>query len=167
MPHKKNPDVFELLRAKCNKLQGTPAQIALIVNNLPSGYFRDLQLVKELFLPSFEEMSDCLEIATLALQNMSVNENILDDSRYDYLFSVEEVNKQVLAGIPFREAYKQVGELIEKGEFKPEKEVSHTHEGSIGNLCLDKILENKNKTLKKFKFEELDSAIGQLINEID
>ena len=167
MPHKKNPDVFELIRAKCNKLQGIPGQIMLIVNNLPSGYFRDLQVVKELFLPAFEEINGCLEIASLALQNMSVNEHILDDKKYDYLFSVEEVNKRVLQGVPFREAYKQVGELIESGKFKPEKEVKHTHEGSIGNLCLDKIDDKKNQILLKFKFNELDEAIHQLINRKD
>ena len=164
MPHKKNPDVFELIRAKCNKLQGIPGQINLIINNLPSGYFRDLQIVKELFIPAFEEMKSCINIATLALQNMVVNENILNDEKYDYLFSVEEVNNRVLQGVPFREAYKQVGELIEKGEFKPKKKVNHTHEGSIGNLYLDRISENKNEILKKFKFDEIDRAIGQLFN---
>ena len=164
MPHKKNPDVFELIRAKCNKLQGIPGQINLIINNLPSGYFRDLQIVKELFIPAFEEMKSCINIATLALQNMVVNENILNDEKYDYLFSVEEVNNRVLQGVPFREAYKQVGELIEKGEFKPKKKVNHTHEGSIGNLYLERISENKNEILKKFKFDEIDRAIGQLFN---
>src|SRR5680860_243163 len=152
MPHKKNPDFFELIRARCNKLQGVPNQISLIINNLPSGYFRDLQMVKEVFLPSFKEMTDCLTIATLALENMTVRENILEDSKYDYLFSVEEVNKLVLQGVPFREAYKQVGEQIEKGNFKPEKNVVHTHEGSLGNLCLDKILDAKKKILKGFNF---------------
>ncbi len=165
MPHKKNPDVFELLRAKCNKLQGIPNQILLLTNNLPSGYFRDLQIVKELFLPAFNEMKSCLDIASLALQNITINKHILEDPRYDYLFSVEEVNKRVLDGIPFREAYKQVGELIEKGQFKPEKVVKHTHEGSIGNLCLEKISENKNHILKKFGFEELDLVIEKLLNK--
>ncbi len=167
MPHKKNPDVFELIRAKCNKLQGIPMQITLIINNLPSGYFRDLQVVKELFLPAFEEINGCIEITTLALQNMMVNEHILKDVKYDYLFSVEEVNKRVLQGIPFREAYKQVGELIEKGEFTFEKEVKHTHEGSIGNLCLEKILESKNQVLNSFGFDELDCAIAKLLNVND
>jgi argininosuccinate lyase len=163
MPHKKNPDVFELIRAKCNKLQGIPNQISLMTNNLPSGYFRDLQIVKEVFLPSFKELNDCLNIASLALGNMSVKENILDDSKYDFLFSVEEVNKLVLQGVPFREAYKLVGEQIETGQFHPEKEVKHTHEGSIGNLCLDKIAEFKNEKVKSFQFEKVEIAINQLL----
>ncbi|TNF45396.1 MAG: argininosuccinate lyase [Bacteroidetes bacterium] len=163
MPHKKNPDVFELIRAKCNKLQGIPNQVSLMTNNLPSGYFRDLQIVKEVFLPSFKELNDCLNIAALALVNMSVKENILEDSKYDFLFSVEEVNKLVLRGVPFREAYKIVGEQIEAGKFHPEKEVKHTHEGSIGNLCLDKIAEFKNEKIKDFQFEKVEEAINQLL----
>jgi argininosuccinate lyase len=163
MPHKKNPDVFELIRAKCNKLQGIPNQISLMTNNLPSGYFRDLQSVKEVFLPSFKELNDCLNIASLALENMLVKENILDDSKYDFLFSVEEVNKLVLQGVPFREAYKIVGEQIETGQFHPEKEVKHTHEGSIGNLCLDKIAEFKNEKVRSFQFEKVEKAINQLL----
>lgn len=164
MPHKKNPDVFELTRARCNKLQGIPAQIGLIINNLPSGYFRDLQMVKEVFLPSFKELNDCLKIAGLALKNMSVNKNILNDPKYDYIFSVEEVNKLVLQGVPFREAYKIVGEQIEKGNFKPEKTVNHIHEGSIGNLALDKIKSKKDETLKSFNFKSLQKAKQQLLN---
>ena len=163
MPHKKNPDVFELIRARCNKIQGVPTQISLIINNLPSGYFRDLQMVKEVFLPSFKEINDCLNIASLALKNISVNENILEDNKYDYLFSVEEVNKLVLQGIPFREAYRRVGEKIENGEFKPEKEVIHNHEGSIGNLCLDKISEKKEEILNGFDFNKIDEAIQKLL----
>jgi argininosuccinate lyase len=163
MPHKKNPDVFELIRAKCNKLQGIPNQISLMTNNLPSGYFRDLQSVKEVFLPSFKELNDCLNIASLALENMLVKENIIDDSKYDFLFSVEEVNKLVLQGVPFREAYKIVGEQIETGQFHPEKEVKHTHEGSIGNLCLDKIAEFKNEKVRSFQFEKVEKAINQLL----
>lgn len=163
MPHKKNPDVFELVRARCNKLQGVPNQISLIINNLPSGYFRDLQMVKEVFLPSFKEMSDCLNIAKLALENITVSENILENTKYNFLFSVEEVNKLVLQGIPFREAYKTIGMLIESGKFIPEKAVKHTHEGSIGNLCLDKILESKVKIIDQFNFSAVEKAVSQLL----
>ncbi len=163
MPHKKNPDVFELTRARCNKLQGIPAQIALIINNLPVGYFRDLQMVKEVFLPSFKEMNDCLNIVGLAVQNMSVNDNILEDEKYNYLFSVEEVNKMVLQGIPFREAYKQVGEQIENGKFNPDKKVKHVHAGSIGNLCLRDIANKKNTAIKSFNFEKIEDAKAQLL----
>lgn len=164
MPHKKNPDVFELVRSRCNKLQGIPAQISLMTNNLPSGYFRDLQLVKEVFLPSFKEINDCLNISSLALENMSVNPSILSNSMYDYLFSVEEVNKLVLQGMPFRDAYKKVGEQINTGNFKPERQVKHTHEGSIGNLCLDKISEHKQKIVGQFCFAETQKAIVKLLN---
>lgn len=163
MPHKKNPDVFELLRARCNKIQGVPAQIIHIINNLPSGYFRDLQMVKEVFLPLFKEVNDCLQIAGLALKNMSVNKNILDDARYDFLFSVEEVNALVLKGIPFREAYKIVGEKIEKGEFIPDKNIQHTHEGSIGNLCLDEIRIKKQNAVSQFDFEQIKEAKQRLL----
>lgn len=163
MPHKKNPDVFELIRARCNKLQGVSGQISLIINNLPSGYFRDLQMVKEVFLPSFKEINDCFKVATLAINNMSVNESILEDSKYNYLFSVEEVNKLVLQGIPFREAYKQVGEQIENNSFHPVKEVSHTHEGSVGNLCLEQISVKKEEVLKDFNFEKVEKAVSQLL----
>lgn len=163
MPHKKNPDVFELIRARSNKLQGVSGQISMIINNLPSGYFRDLQMVKELFLPSFKEMNDSLKIATLALQNMKVNENILDDPKYNYLFSVEAVNKLVLQGVPFREAYKQVGAEIESGNFQPEKTVSHSHEGSVGNLCIDKISESKTAVLKNFNFSKVEKALNGLL----
>ncbi len=163
MPHKKNPDVFELVRAKCNKLQGVPNQISLIINNLPSGYFRDLQIVKEVFLPSFKELNDCLNIATLAIENMTVKENILDDPKYDLIFSVETVNNLVLQGIPFREAYQKVGEQIEAGNFKPEKEVKHTHGGSIGNLMLDKISDYKREKIEGFNFDEIESAINRLL----
>lgn len=167
MPHKKNPDVFELVRARCNKIQGVPNQITLIINNLPSGYFRDLQMVKEIFLPAFGEVNDCINIAAFALDKMSVNPEILDDSRYNYLFSVEEVNKLVLQGIPFREAYKQVGQQIESGNFNPEKTVNHSHEGSIGNLCLNSIREYKNSIIKGFDFEATELAINKLLADVD
>ena len=133
MPHKKNPDVFELTRAKCNKLQALPYQITLIANNLPSGYFRDLQIIKELFLPSFDELEECLDMVDLMISQIAVNEHILDDKRYDYMFSVEEVNRRVQTGTPFRDAYKQVGLEIEAGKFSPDKHIRHTHEGSIAN----------------------------------
>ena len=163
MPHKKNPDVFELIRGKCNKIQGVPQQIALIINNLPSGYFRDLQTVKEIFIPLFTELHDCLAIANLALEKLQVNENILEDPKYDYLFSVEKVNKLVLEGIPFREAYRMVAEKIEAGEFHPEKIVNHSHEGSIGNLCLDKIKTKKTEIIENFEFEKIKTALKKLI----
>ncbi len=164
MPHKKNPDVFELIRGKCNKIQGVPQQISLVINNLPSGYFRDLQTVKELFIPLFTELHDCLSVANLALKKMQVTENILDDSKYDYLFSVEEVNKLVLDGIPFREAYLLVAKKIEAGEFQPERTVKHTHEGSIGNLCLDKINAKKEAVIQNFNFKKINGAIKKLID---
>lgn len=141
MPHKKNPDVFELIRGKCNKLQALPYEFTLITNNLPSGYHRDLQLLKEGLIPSFSTLKSCLEMLTYSLKNIQVKTNIVDDERYLYLFSVEEVNKLVLNGTPFRDAYKIVGENIQNGNFNPNKSVNHTHKGSIGNLCLDEIVE--------------------------
>jgi argininosuccinate lyase len=163
MPHKKNPDVFELIRAKCNKIQGLPNQITMVTNNLPAGYFRDYQILKELFLPVFPELSDCVKITGLAIDNIKVNENILEDEKYEYLFSVEEVNKLVLNGIPFREAYKIVGKAISNGEFKPVKKIKHTHEGSIGNLCLNKIGEKKDEVVSKFNFKKIENSINQLL----
>ena len=162
MPHKKNPDVFELIRGKCNKIQGVPGQINTVINNLPSGYFRDLQVVKEVFLPVFEELNDCISVAGLALEKMEVNKNILEDRKYDYLFSVEEVNRLVLEGVPFREAYKIVGEKIENDEYIPEKKVAHTHEGSIGNLCLDKIAQKKSEIIKSYNLQKIEKALNQL-----
>ena len=164
MPHKKNPDVFELTRAKCNKIQGLPQQITLISNNLPSGYFRDLQIIKEVFLPAFDELKDCLRLATHMLRELKVNEHILDDERYALMFSVEEVNRRVLAGVPFRDAYKQVGLEIEAGEFKPDKQVAHTHEGSIGNLCNDRIAQLMQTVVKGFDFERMNNAEKQLLH---
>ena len=139
MPHKKNPDVFELLRAKCNRLQALPTDIILIMNNLPCGYFRDLQIIKELFLPAFGELKECIKMATYIIKRIEVNEKILDDSRYDAMFSVEEVNRLAAEGMPFRDAYKKVGLDIEAGTFTPDKNIKHTHEGSIGNLCNEQI----------------------------
>ena len=152
MPHKKNPDVFELTRAKCNKLQGLPQQIILISNNLPSGYFRDLQIIKEVFLPAFDELKDCLRMVTHMMREVKVNEHILDDDKYSLLFSVEEVNRRVLAGMPFRDAYKQVGLDIEAGKFIPSKSVNHTHEGSIGNLCNESITAMMRSVIGSFSF---------------
>ena len=164
MPHKKNPDGFELTRAKCNKLQAMPQQIMLIMNNLPSGYFRDLQIIKEIFLPAFEELRDCLQMTTYIISKIQVNEHILDDARYDLMFSVEEVNRRAASGTPFRDAYKQVGLEIEAGQFVPVKEVQHTHEGSIGNLCNDRIAALMEEVLKDFHFERMTQAEQKLIS---
>ena len=164
MPHKKNPDVFELTRAKCNKTQGLPQQITLICNNLPSGYFRDLQIIKELFLPAFDELKDCLRMATHMLRELKVNEHILDDERYALMFSVEEVNRRVVAGVPFRDAYKQVGLEIEAGQFQPDKTVNHTHEGSIGNLCNTQIETMMQAVIAGFGFERMNQAEEKLIH---
>lgn len=144
MPHKKNPDVFELIRGKCNKLQALPYEFTLITNNLPSGYHRDLQLLKEGLIPSFSTLKACLEMLTYSLKNIQVKEDILEDEKYLYLFSVEEVNNLVQEGIPFRDAYKIVGKNIQEGSFKPNRKVKHTHKGSISNLCLDEIVKKKN-----------------------
>lgn len=164
MPHKKNPDVFELTRAKCNKLQGLPQQIILISNNLPSGYFRDLQIIKEVFLPAFDELKDCLRMVTHMLREVKVNEHILDDDKYSLLFSVEEVNRRVLAGMPFRDAYKQVGLDIEADKFIPSKSVNHTHEGSIGNLCNESITAMMRSVIGSFSFERMNEAEKKLIH---
>ena len=164
MPHKKNPDVFELTRAKCNKLQGLPQQIILISNNLPSGYFRDLQIIKEVFLPAFDELKDCLRMVTHMMREVKVNEHILDDDKYSLLFSVEEVNRRVLAGMPFRDAYKQVGLDIEAGKFIPSKSVNHTHEGSIGNLCNESITAMMRSVIGSFSFERMNEAEKKLIH---
>ena len=158
MPHKKNPDVFELTRAKCNTLQGIPQQIALICNNLPSGYFRDLQIIKELFLPSFDELKDCLRMVTLMMREIKINEHILDDPKYSLLFSVEKVNRLVMDGVPFRDAYKKVGMDIEAGTFTADQTVRHTHEGSTGNLCNEKIEQLMQQTIEGFQFEKVDRA---------
>ena len=162
MPHKKNPDVFELTRAKCNKLQALPQQVMLIMNNLPSGYFRDLQIIKEVFLPAFEELKDCLTMTAYIINKMQVNENILDDPRYDLMFSVEEVNRLAAAGMPFRDAYRKVGLDIEAGTFTPVKEVHHTHAGSIGNLCNKEIAALMQDILADFHFEKVEEAEKKL-----
>lgn len=163
MPHKKNPDVFELTRAKCNTLQGMPQQIALICNNLPSGYFRDLQIIKELFLPSFDELNDCLRMVTLMMREIKINEHILDDPKYSLLFSVEKVNRLVMDGVPFRDAYKKVGMDVEAGTFTTDQTVRHTHEGSMGNLCNEKIEQLMQQTIEGFQFEKVDRAEKALL----
>ena len=163
MPHKKNPDVFELIRAKSNKLQALPQQITLIMNNLPSGYFRDLQIIKEEFLPAFGELKDCLRMAAYIINRMEVNEHILDDKRYDLMFSVEEVNRLAAAGMPFRDAYKKVGLDIEAGRFTPDKNIHHTHEGSIGNLCNDRISALMDTILEGFTFKKAEQAEKNLL----
>ena len=156
MPHKKNPDVFELTRAKCNKIQGLP--------NLPSGYFRDLQIIKELFLPSFEELEDCLRMVTHMMREIKVNEHILDDEKYTLMFSVEEVNRLVLSGMPFRDAYKQVGLAIEAGQFVANKDIHHTHEGSAGNLCTEAIAKLMRQVVEGFDFDKVNAAEEALLN---
>lgn len=166
MPHKKNPDVFELIRAKSNKLQTLPEQIILIMNNLPCGYFRDLQIIKEVFLPAFKELEDCLQMTAYIINRMEVNEHILDNSLYDNIFSVEEVNRLVYEGVPFRDAYKKVGLEIQAGKFVPNKDIHHTHEGSIGNLCNDKIGAYMQGIKAGFHFETMENAERKLLENV-
>lgn len=163
MPHKKNPDVFELIRAKCNKLQGLPAQITLIMNNLPVGYFRDLQIIKEVFLPAFDELKDCLRMAAYIINKMEVNRSILDNPMYDPMFSVEEVNRLAAAGMPFRDAYRKVGMEIEEGTYKADHNIHHTHEGSMGNLCNDRIAEFMKGVYDGFGFSRAEEAEKELL----
>lgn len=164
MPHKKNPDVFELTRAKCNKLQALPMEITLITNNLPSGYFRDLQLIKENFLPAFDSIIDIINMVNTMLAQVKVNTEVATDPRYKLMYSVEEVNRRVAEGTPFRDSYKQVGLEIEAGNFEPRYDISHTHEGSIGNLCNDKIAKLFNDTLAQFDFDTYHKAFDKLLN---
>ena len=163
MPHKKNPDVFELIRAKCNKIQALPQQVMMIMNNLPVGYFRDLQIIKEVFLPAFDELADCLQMAAYIINKIEVNEHILDNPMYDPIFSVEEVNRLAAAGMPFRDAYKKVGLEIEAGTFHADHNIHHTHEGSIGNLCNNEINALMNNVLKGFNFERMTEAEKKLL----
>lgn len=163
MPHKKNPDVFELLRAKCNRLQALPNDILLIMNNLPVGYFRDLQIIKELFLPAFESLKECIGMATYIIERIEVNKDILADSRYDAMFSVEEVNRLATEGMPFRDAYKKVGLDIEAGNFTPCKEIHHTHEGSIGNLCNKEICALMENIYSSMDFDKANKAEEALL----
>jgi argininosuccinate lyase len=163
MPHKKNPDVFELVRAHSNRIKALPNEIMMMTTNLPSGYHRDLQLLKEHLFPAFQTLKDCLAMASLMLSNISIKENILEDEKYSHLFSVEEVNKLVLQGVPFRDAYKQVGIAIEEGKFTNTTDLNHIHEGSIGNLCNDRIETMMRQTLAGFDFEKIHAAIGLLL----
>lgn len=165
MPHKKNPDVFELIRAKCNKIMALPNEIMLITANLASGYHRDLQIIKESFLPVFAEIKDCLAITDYSLQQIRVQQNILDQEKYRYLFSVEVVNQMVLEGMTFRDAYKKIGEDIEAGQFEPSRDIQHQHEGSIGNLCNDKIETLMQSTLKGFSFDKIEAALAALLSD--
>ena len=163
MPHKRNPDVFELIRAKSNRLQALPQQVTLIMNNLPVGYFRDLQIIKEVFLPAFDDLKDCLQMAAYIINKIEVNEHILDNPMYDPMFSVEEVNRLAANGMPFRDAYKKVGLDIEAGNFVPDKNIHHTHEGSIGNLMNDEIQQLFNSILSDFHFERMEEAEKALL----
>ena len=163
MPHKKNPDVFELIRAKSNKLQALPQQVMLIMNNLPVGYFRDLQIIKEVFLPAFDELKDCLQMTAYIINRMEVNEHILDNPIYDPMFSVEEVNRLAAEGMPFRDAYKTVGLAIEAGTFKADRQLHHTHEGSIGNLCNDRIEKLMQEHVAGFGFARVEAAERKLL----
>ena len=163
MPHKKNPDVFELLRGKCNKLQALPTEISMLLINLPSGYHRDLQLLKENLFPAFDELQNCLQMMAFMVQQVQVKENILEDEKYQYLFSVDAVNALVLEGMPFRDAYKKVGADIEAGTFAPTAEATHTHEGSIGKLCNAEIANQMEKALEQFNFERVQAAYNNLL----
>ncbi|QQL48668.1 argininosuccinate lyase [Mucilaginibacter ginkgonis] len=163
MPHKKNPDVWEIMRGRCNRLQALPNDVAMMTTNLPSGYHREMQLLKELLFPAFSEIKSCLQMADFMLQNIAVKTDILSDAKYDYLFSVDEVNRLALNGTPFRDAYKQVGLAIEEGQFNPVKKVDHTHEGSVGNLMNDCIVANMDKMLDSFNFRRVNEAIEKLV----
>jgi len=163
MPHKKNPDVFELLRGKCNRLQALPTEIAMLLVNLPSGYHRDLQLLKENLFPAFTELQDCLHMMAYMLQQVQVREDILSETKYKYLFSVDAVNALVLEGMPFRDAYRAVGAQIEAGTFTPPAVIAHTHEGSIGNLCTAQIAAQMQQLLGSFNFEKAAGAFTNLL----
>ena len=163
MPHKKNPDVFELIRSHCNRIKALPNEITMMTTNLPSGYHRDLQLLKEHLFPAFKTLKDCIEMAGLMLSNVEIKKDILSDPAYKYLFSVEEVNKLVNAGMTFRDAYKKVGLDIEAGNFKYDTNIKHTHEGSIGNLCTEEIKKQMQKVIDSFPFASVQSVINKLL----
>jgi argininosuccinate lyase len=162
MPHKKNPDVFELLRGKCNLLQALPGQVSLLINNLPAGYHRDFQLLKEVIFPAIHSMKECLEMIAFVLPQLKIHDNLLDDPKYAYLFTVEKVNELVLEGIPFRDAYKQVGEMVEKNEFIPGDKISHVHEGSIGQLCNKEIFKKWKMIKDRFPFGKIEEKYSVL-----
>jgi argininosuccinate lyase len=164
MPHKKNPDVFELIRSHGNRIKSLPNEIMMMTTNLPSGYHRDLQLLKEHLFPAFKILKDCIEIAGLMLNNIGIKKDILADEKYKYLFSVEEVNRLVNTGIPFRDAYKKVGLDIEAGNFKYDTSVKHTHEGSIGNLCTEEIKKQMQKVVDSFPFAVVNNALKKLLS---
>jgi argininosuccinate lyase len=162
MPHKKNPDVFELIRANCNRLQALPNELALLLANLPTGYHRDLQLLKECIVPAIHMVKECLSITTFMLTNIKINQHIIDDPKYDYLFTVEKVNELVLKGVPFRDAYMEVGKTIEKGTYVPNRKVKHTHMGSIGNLANDAIKSEYNAIIDSFGFTKINETLEEL-----
>jgi len=163
MPHKKNPDVFEIIRARCNSIQSIAHEITILTANLPSGYHRDLQLLKEKLFPAFQSLRDCIQMTTLMLSNMVIKEHILDGDQYRYLFSVEEVNKLVLQGVPFRDAYQKVGSDIQQGKFNPTRSLHHSHEGSIGNLCNEEIKNLMDKEIQAFHFSHVENALKKLL----
>jgi argininosuccinate lyase len=164
MPHKKNPDVFELIRSYCNRIKALPNEIMMMTTNLPSGYHRDLQLLKEHLFPAFQQLKNCMEMASLMIQNMEIKQGLLEDPKYQFLFSVEEVNKLVNEGLPFRDAYKKVGLDIEAGNYTYSTQIDHTHEGSIGNLCTAEIAAEMNKVVQSMNFTKVDHQIEQLLN---
>ncbi|WP_114783067.1 argininosuccinate lyase [Botryobacter ruber] len=165
MPHKKNPDVFEIMRGKCNRLQALPTEVSMLLTNLPSGYHRELQLLKEAVFPAFTELENCLGMMTYMVQHLQVRDNIMDEEKYKYAFSVDAVNAEVLNGVPFRNAYKKVGESIEAGTFTVPESVTHTHEGSIGNLCNEQIRQLMQKQVEAFHFERAGNALQELVKE--
>ncbi len=164
MPHKKNPDVAEILRGKANKLKGLASEIAFVQTNLPSGYHREMQLIKEIIMPALDDFSETLSVATFMIKNLKIKENLLDDSKFDLLFSVENVNKKVIEGMPFRDAYRAIGGEIEAGTYQPIKTLNHTLEGSIGNLCNPEIKEMMNNVIQSFNFEKVHQAFENLLN---
>jgi len=164
MPHKKNPDVFELIRSHCNRIKALPNEIMMMTTNLPSGYHRDLQLLKEHLFPAFIQLRSCIEMAALMIQHMEVKKDLLEDVKYQYLFSVEEVNKLVLSGMPFRDAYKKVGLDIEEGKFTHSTKIAHVHEGSIGNLCNEEIAKEMKKVVALMPTEKVAKQLNTLIN---